>query len=67
MPRSPRRMTLVIDFEKPKNVSHSELRAFIIDTLEAWGGQKHPDDPLFGSLIDVRVSKSVIPYREPGT
>lgn len=32
-----------------------ELFEFIVDALESWGGQRHPEDWLFGSLEKVRV------------
>lgn len=32
-----------------------ELKEFIADALESWGGQRHPDDWLFGSLEKVKV------------
>lgn len=57
--------TLVISFKKPAGVQHAELRQFIIEALEIFGGARHPDDPLFHSLKDVRVSKPVVPWREP--
>lgn len=63
MPRKTRTM-LMISFKRP-GVSHTELRDFIIKALESAGGNRHPDDPLFESLEDVRVSKPVVPWREP--
>lgn len=32
-----------------------ELFEFMVDALESWGGQRHPNDWLFGSLEKVRV------------
>lgn len=32
-----------------------ELKVFIIDALESWGGQFRPDDWLFDSLENVHV------------
>lgn len=37
----------------------AELRQFIKDALETWGGQGHPDDPLFSSLGQVSVHRIV--------
>lgn len=50
------RHALKVSFELNETVPFSQVRQFIIHALESWGGQFHPDDPLFGSLEDVRVS-----------
>jgi hypothetical protein len=52
-----KRLRTVITFECEYSVSRSELREFIKDALESWGGQRHPDDHLFGSLERVAVGK----------
>lgn len=44
-----------ISFSARSSVSHNELREFITDALESWGGQRHPDDHLFESLQGVKV------------
>lgn len=44
-----------IEFEAPSSVLRTEMREFIIEALECWGGQRHPDDHLFGSLKNVKV------------
>lgn len=44
-----------VSFELNETVSFLQIRDFIIEALEAWGGQFHPDDPLFGSLERVGV------------
>jgi hypothetical protein len=41
---------LVVKFDMPKDVTNEDLAAFVIDALSSWGGQFHPDDPLFHSL-----------------
>lgn len=51
------RHTLELSFELNERVSFEAVKEFIIDALECWGGQRHPDDPLFGSLEKVRVKK----------
>ena len=43
------------DVDQLDKDDRDELFAFITDALEAWGGQRHPDDWLFGSLEDVRI------------
>lgn len=34
----------------------TELKKFIVDALETWGGQRRPDDWLFDSLEHVTLS-----------
>lgn len=48
--------------EWPSGASENDVAGFIIDALETWGGQRHPDDPLFSSLrIDgVTVGKTTL-------
>lgn len=36
-----------IALRRPKGVTVAELKAYIKDAVENWGGQKHPEDPLF--------------------
>jgi len=45
-----------ISFDVPDTVTRAELRAFIVAALETWGGQRHPDDHLFYSLGNVKVT-----------
>lgn len=60
-----RETQILIAFERPRGVSDKELRDFIIDALESAGGCRSDDDHLFNSLGNVRVSKPIIPWREP--
>ncbi len=53
-PLEPREITIRCGV--PRGVPAAELRAFICDALETWGGQRHPDDPVFCSLDSVRVT-----------
>ena len=39
----------VIVVEIPTGVSVAEAKEFCTDALETWGGQLHPEDPLFNS------------------
>lgn len=39
-----------IEYTMPQGTKAEDIADFVIDALESWGGQKHPDDPLFGSL-----------------
>ena len=43
-------MIAKIRLTKPAGVSEAELAQFIKDALSSWGGQFHPEDPLFHSL-----------------
>ncbi len=43
----------------PREVSSADLKVYIHDACRSWGGQFHPDDPLFGleaEQVDVRRS-----------
>ena len=42
------------------NADKAELRAFITDALQTFGGSRRPDDWLFDSLEHVKVSNIVI-------
>jgi hypothetical protein len=49
---------MIIDFEFDYAINKNNLRefkVFVTDALEAWGGQRHPEDWLFGSLENVKV------------
>jgi hypothetical protein len=43
-----------IEFEAPHNVSKEEVMDFITSWLESGGGCRHPNDPLFDSLAEVK-------------
>jgi hypothetical protein len=45
-----REMMAKIHFHRPLDTTVEEIAEFINDALTSWGGQKHPEDPLFGSL-----------------
>jgi len=55
------RFTMTIEFEiddVDDNLTRDEWKEvseFVIEALECWGGQRHPDDWLFGSLEKVAV------------
>lgn len=40
----------MIQAEIPEGVTAAEAKDFAQDALETWGGQRHPDDPLFHSM-----------------
>jgi hypothetical protein len=59
------KMRLMIEFDPPAGTSFPEIRDFIIDWLESGGGNRHPNDPLFHSLANVKVSKPIATWRDP--
>lgn len=46
----------------PPGIDDAELASFVADALESWGGQFHPDDPLFDSLNIQAVTIGGIKY-----
>lgn len=49
------RIRCALEFVAPDGVSREEIEGYIIDELQSSGGNRHPSDPLFGSLAEVRV------------
>lgn len=44
----------------PKEVSYQQAKEYVQDAVKSWGGQFHPDDPLFGlEERQVHVTKYV--------
>lgn len=41
---------IIINYEMPEGATRDDIAEFVLDALQTWGGQRHPDDPLFGSL-----------------
>lgn len=41
---------ITIEYKMPQGADKDTIAEFVVDALESWGGQFHPDDPLFGSL-----------------
>jgi hypothetical protein len=48
-------MIVTLTFDVQSGVTRTELREFIKTELEAGGGNRHPEDPLFRSLSNVTV------------
>jgi hypothetical protein len=42
--------SIKIEYDMPEGTNRDEIADFVVDALESWGGQFHPDDPLFESL-----------------
>lgn len=51
-------MKLIIEFDPPPQATYTEIKEFIIEWLESGGGCRHPKDPLFHSLKNVKVRKA---------
>jgi hypothetical protein len=50
-------VTLTIDLAYPiKDIGRRKLREHIEGAVECWGGQLHPDDPLFDGIQSVTTS-----------
>lgn len=41
---------ITIEYALPEGSNRDDVADFVVDAIESWGGQRHPDDPLFGSL-----------------
>jgi hypothetical protein len=53
------RKTIAVSFDMPDDdVSFADIREFVVDALGSMGGCRHPEDPLFHSLSNVRVRSS---------
>lgn len=49
-------VVLTITGTVERGVTMADLKAFAQDAVETWGGQRHPDDPLFGSMDVTAIS-----------
>jgi hypothetical protein len=52
----------IVLFDLPGICNPHEVADFITDALETWGGQRHPEDPLFNSLSVKKVSVGRVRY-----
>lgn len=52
-------MIIKIKIDKPPGTDYNDIAEFIHDALSSWGGQKHPEDPLFHSFRH-RISEIVV-------
>jgi hypothetical protein len=48
--------TVMIVAKVPPGADAEDVVMFAVDALTSWGGQLHPDDPLFGSLTLKSIS-----------
>jgi hypothetical protein len=60
------KMVAMITFTVDPRATKTDIRDFIKDTLESFGGAKHSEDPLFDSLghVSVGVLQKFVPGRE---
>jgi len=54
--RPGKRYIMRVSFEVPRSVTLGEVKDFVEDWLQGGGGCRHPDDPLFDSLQDVKIT-----------
>lgn len=45
----------VVTVTRPAGVSITEMRNYIREAVDMWGGQFHPDDPMFYGQAPVTV------------
>lgn len=58
------RMIATIAFDVPSSVSRSELREYLKDAIESWGGQRHPYDHLFNTIKNTTVKFTPLPKKQ---
>lgn len=61
VPKGNRRLTLGLSMTLPLSVGMQELRAYVKDAVEDWGGQRRPDDHLFYTIKDVTIREITVP------
>lgn len=45
----------IVTVTRPEGVSITEMRDYIREAVDMWGGQLHPDDPMFYGQAPVTV------------
>lgn len=55
-------MQIKIEIDAPPGTNRDDIADFVIDALSSWGGQFHPEDPLFCSLRG-RMKKVVVGHK----
>lgn len=54
------KLRFLVELDKPPQTGVKEVQEYLRDAIEGWGGQLHPDDPLFDvSEYNVRVNRIV--------
>ena len=39
--------TLIVEVKYPDQVSNADIKEYVKEAIEMWGGQRHPEDELF--------------------
>ena len=55
-------MQIKIEIDNPPGTNRDDIADFVIGALSSYGGQFHPDDPLFSSLRG-RMKKVVVGHK----
>lgn len=55
------RMKLILEFDRVQGASYGVVKDYIETELAGAGGCRHPQDPLFDSLQNIKVTL----YRQP--
>lgn len=50
-----KKMMVILTYEMPEGANKPDVEHFITSELQHAGGCKHPEDPLFNSLKDVKI------------
>jgi hypothetical protein len=45
-----RKIFIIVEATVDASATKADVEQFAIEALSTWGGQRHPDDPLFNSL-----------------
>lgn len=56
-----KKLKFTVTMTVPNEVKAADLREYIRDACQSWGGQFHPDDPLFGLSDEQVVVKTFNP------
>ena len=55
-------MQIKIEIDPPPGTNRDDIAQFVVDALSSWGGQFHPEDPLFSSLQG-RIKKVIVGHK----
>jgi hypothetical protein len=57
------RRRIIISADVPPEINDHNLADYLIEAIEYWGGQYHPDDPLFYGVNIRTVSMRKVQYK----
>jgi hypothetical protein len=46
---------IIITYDAPEGSTKADVEYYIVSELQSSGGCRHPEDPLFDSLKDVKI------------